>query len=552
MKQTAYSRYESLRANRQQFLDAAREGAKLTIPYLMTEEGFGEGEKLPVPWQSLGAKGCNVLSSKLMLSLFPLNTSFFKLSMNEEELATLPEVTPEIRSEIDLTLAKMERTIMQQISESSDRVILYSAMRHLVVTGNVLLFAGKKNLKLYPLNRFVVDRDGNGEILHIVTKEHIHRSLLPIEFQKMPDGKPNINSAGEDGVKHGVAGSDAEDATVFTHVELKDGAHKWYQECDGKILPNSQGSSPKNITPWICCRFNITDQESYGRSRVSEYQADLQSLEGLMQSMVEGSASMAKVVFAVSPSSVTKPQSLARASNGSIISGRADDVSVISTNKQSDFRTVREMIEILTQRISDAFLILSPRQSERTTATEISAVQQELNEQLSGVYGNLTITLLTPYLNRKLHILQRNKAIPQLPKGLISPVVVAGLNSLGRQQDKVALMEFMNTVAQSLGAEALAKYIVPTEVLKRLAAASGIETLNLIKDQSTMDAEMQQAQQAQITDTLMQQAGQLSKSPIAQQLLNGQNQQNQVIPPEGAGIPSGVPIPQGGEGTEET
>jgi len=545
MKQTALSRYESLRSGRQQFLDAAREAAALTIPYLMTEEGFGEGEKLPIPWQSLGAKGCNVLSSKLMLSLFPLNTSFFKLSINEQELAALPEITPDIRSEVDLTLSKMERTIMQQISESSDRVILYSAMRHLVVTGNVLLFAGKKHLKLYPLNRFVVDRDGNGEILHIVTKEHIHRSLLPKEFQKLPDGVPNINSAGEDGVKHGVAGSDAEDATVFTHCELKDGSHKWYQECDGKILPNSQGSSPKNISPWICCRFNITDQESYGRSRVSEYQADLQSLDGLMQSMVEGSATMAKVVFAVSPSSVTKPQALARASTGSIISGRADDVSVIATNKQADFRTVREMIEILTQRISDAFLILSPRQSERTTATEISAVQQELNEQLSGVYGNLTVTLLTPYLNRKLHILQRNKSIPQLPKGLISPVVVAGLNSLGRQQDKVALMEFMNTVAQSLGAEALAQYIVPTEVLKRLAAASGIETLNLIKDQSTMDQEMAQMQQQQTTDTLMKQAGQLARTPIAEQLLSGNQQQE---PPA---LQERGEIPQGGEGTEQ-
>ena len=58
----------------------------------------------------------------------------------------------------------------------------------------------------------------------------------------------------------------------------------------------------------------------------------------------------------------------------------------------------------------------------------------------------------------------------------------------------------MNTVAQSLGAEALAQYIVPTEVLKRLAAASGIETLNLIKDQSTMDQEMAQMQQQQTTD----------------------------------------------------
>ena len=144
--------------------------------------------------------------------------------------------------------------------------------------------------------------------------------------------------------------------------------------------------------------WNVCDGEAWGRSRCEEFIGDLKSLDGLMQSLVEGSASASKVVFMVSPSATTKAQSLARASNGQVIQGRADDVSVVNVGKTADFRTASEMIASLTSRLSDAFLILNPRQSERTTATEVSALIQELNEQLGGIFGNLTISLLTPYL----------------------------------------------------------------------------------------------------------------------------------------------------------
>ena len=37
---------------------------------------------------------------------------------------------------------------------------------------------GKEGLKLYPLNRYAVDRDGNGNVIEIVTKETISKKLL--------------------------------------------------------------------------------------------------------------------------------------------------------------------------------------------------------------------------------------------------------------------------------------------------------------------------------------------------------------------------------------
>ena len=547
-KETAISRYQFLSTDRSQFLESARDCAELTLPYLITNEGQTSGGKLPIPWQSLGAKGANTLAAKLMLALFPVNTSFFKLSINDAELAAVPDITPEIRSEIDLSLSKMEKIIMQQISETSDRVMLHAALKHLVVTGNVLVFAGKKALKIYPLDRYVVSRDGDGNCIEIITRESIHRSLLPKEFQAA-NVKQDVNAPGEDGPKFGTTGSrDIDDADVYTCAKLQDGQWRWHQEVDDKILPNTKGSAPKKLTPWIPLRFNVCDGEPYGRGRVEEFIGDLKSLEGLTQSLCEGSAAASKVVFLISPSSTTKPQSLARAQNGAIIQGRPDDVGVVTVGKTADFKSVMEMIQDLTKRLSDAFLILNVRHSERTTSTEVQAVQQELNEQLGGIYGNLTHELLQPYLARKLHQLQRSKTVPTLPKGVVSPVVVAGLNGIGRGQDKIALMEFLTTAAQGLGAEAIAQFIDPSEFLKRLAAAQGIDTLNLIKDASTMSQEKQQVQQDMSQQAIMGQIGQLAKAPIAERLMDQAQQQKQDEQLNGQGQPTspeGTPqIPQ--------
>ena len=210
-----------------------------------------------------------------------------------------------------------------------------------------------------------------------------------------------------------------------------------------------------------------------------------------------------------------------------------DDVGVVQVGKTADFRTVQEMIATLSQRLSDAFLVLSVRQSERTTAAEVNATIQELNEQLGGIYSNLTDSLLQPYLNRKMMMLQRQKGVPTLPKGLVLPTVVAGLNGIGRGQDRQALMEFVTTVAQGLGPEAMMQYIDPSEFLRRLAASSGIESLGLIKTEEQLGQERQAAQEQQNQETIMKQAGQLAKSPMAEQMMmnpDGQQQQQPQAP----------------------
>ena len=96
------------------------------------------------------------------------------------------EFPAEIRSELDLSFAKLERMVMDSIAASADRVTVHQAIKHLVVGGNALLFMGKDGIKHYPLNRYVVERDGNGNVIEIVTKELINKQLLPVDIVKDP------------------------------------------------------------------------------------------------------------------------------------------------------------------------------------------------------------------------------------------------------------------------------------------------------------------------------------------------------------------------------
>ena len=493
----------------------------------------GRGQ-IKTPWQSVGAKGVVTLASKLMLALLPPQTSFFKLQVNDSKLGT--EVPAEVRSELDLSFAKLERMVMDSIAASSDRVIIHQAIKHLVVGGNALIFMGQKGLKFFPLNRYVVERDGNGEVLEIVTKERISRKLIPGLLDK-----DKVNTPGQlDG---------DEDVDIYTYVKRENNRFVWHQEVEDKIIPNSMGKASVETSPWLVLRFNIVDDgASYGRGRVEEFLGDLRSLEALMQALVEGSAVAAKVIFCVSPSSTTKPQTIANAGNGAIVQGRPDDISVISVGKQADFKTAMEMAGVLERRISEAMLVLNVRQSERTTAEEVRMTQMELEQQLGGLFSLLTVEFLIPYLNRKLSVMQKTNEIPKLPKGLVTPTIVAGVNAIGRGQDRESLATFLTTLTQTLGPEVMQKEINTNEAVKRYAASMGIDVLNLIKSMS----EQQQQQETQIAKAkemeLVKQTGQLastplmdpSKNPDALNMLGIQNGSGQTQPTSQGQEPPGI------------
>ena len=523
----ARERYNQLATGRSQFLNSAVECSQLTLPYLITDDNAQRINRrsFATPWQSVGSKAVVTLAAKLMLALLPPQTTFFKLQVRDDKLGEAG-LDPTIRSELDLSFSKMERMVMDFIAASSDRVVVHQALKHLIVGGNALIFMGKAGLKNFPLHRYVVNRDGNGNILEIVTKELISRKVLGDDLLGTIEYEPNR-------VQEGATGSNDDDVEVYTCVKLdeKSGRWVWYQEVEGKIIPGSRSTAPKNASPWLPLRFNTVDGEDYGRGRVEEFIGDLKSLEGLSQALVEGSAAAAKVVFLVSPSSTTKPKTIADAGNGAIVQGRPEDVAVIQVGKTADFATAANLAQQIEKRLSEAFLVLSVRQSERTTAEEVRLTQMELEQQLGGLFSLLTVEFLIPYLNRTLLVLQRTNQLPKLPKDMVRPTIVAGINALGRGQDRESLTTFIQTIAQTMGPEAMMQYINPNEAIKRLAAAQGIDVLNLVKTEQQMQQEHQQAQQQQMGGAIVNQAGQMMGTPMMDPEKNpeGFNQMSEMV-----------------------
>ena len=526
----AREKYSKLSTNRSQFLDTAVECSELTLPYLVQQDTSQRAGKkhLTQPWQSVGAKAVVTLAAKLMLAMLPPQTSFFKLQVRDDKLGE--EIEPAMRSELDLSFSKIERMVRDYIDAQNDRVVVHQAIKHLIVSGNALIFMGKDGLKHFPLQRYVVERDGNGNIITIVTKELVDRKILGLE----PLPEYSVNDPNDL-----TTGSNEDDVEVYTCVtqDPSNGRWAWHQEVDDRVIEGSHSTAPKHASPWLVLRFNTVDGEDYGRGRVEEFIGDLRSLDSLSQALVEGSSVASKVIFLVSPSATTKPQTLSQAGNGAIIQGRPEDVGVVQVGKQADFQTASQLMMGLEKRISEAFLILNVRDSERTTAEEVRMTQLELEQSLGGLFSLLTQEFLIPYLNRTLLVLQRSNQIPKLPKDYVRPKIVAGVNQLGRGHDAQALTQFITTIAQTLGPEAILKYVNPSEAIKRLAAAQGIDVLNLVKSEQQLQQDMQQAQQQQQQQALLQQAGQLAGAPMMDPTKNPQAMElasNVLTPPQQA------------------
>ena len=136
-------RYHKLAADREIYLDRARECSELTLPALITPEGFSSATDLYQPFQSIGARGVNNLASKLMLLLLPPNAPFFRLAMDSKTKSEL-DGEGDLRSEIEQGLAGIEREVMSEIENRALRVNFFEALKHLIVSGNVLVHLPKK------------------------------------------------------------------------------------------------------------------------------------------------------------------------------------------------------------------------------------------------------------------------------------------------------------------------------------------------------------------------------------------------------------------------
>lgn len=505
---TCKSRYTRLESDRLTFLNRARRCAELTIPTLIPPQSHSKSTIYYTPWQGIGARGVNNLASKLLLSLLPPNSPFFRLEVDDFTVAQLSG-DPTKRAKVEEGLNKIERAVQSEIEGSGMRAPIFTALKHLIVGGNYLLYLPKDGIKGYSFDKFVVKRDVFGNVLDIIAKDTVSPLSLSREERRLLETiegeiDDETNEKEEDDFDEDVN----ETVDVYTRLYRADNKWKLYQEINGKVVPGSEGTYPLDKSPMIVLRWTSIDGEDYGRSYVEEYLGDLISLEGLSKAIVQASAAAAKVVFLLNPNGVTRLKDVTKAESGDVVIGQRQDIDSLQTDKQADMRIAHEAAKTISDRLSAAFLMNASvqRQAERVTAEEVRFMASELEDALGGVYSILSQEFQLPFVVRVLDRMTKAKRVPTLPKGVVKPVIVTGLEALGRGHDLNKYNMLLKAV-QPLGPEVLAKYMNPADYISRVATSLGIDASGLVKTEEQIAQESEQAAQAQQQQMMADMAG---------------------------------------------
>ena len=513
LQQSAKERYETLKQNREHFLDRAQECSELTIPSLVPPDGFHHSTELYNPFQSVGARGVNNLASKLLLLLLPPNSPFFRLAISGDAKVELDQ-QKEMKSEVEKSLATIEREVSNKIEQLALRVSVFEALKHLIVAGNVLTYLPKKgSMRVFPLTNFVCKRDASGNIIEIVIKETIHPTYLDKDtlqrISEYEDYKPD------------------EECDLYTHIyKIDEKSFYTCQEVKGVKIESSQGTYPADALPYQALRMVRVDNENYGRGYVEEFLGDLKSLEGLSQALVESAAASSKVVFMVRPNSVTRKKDLANTRNGDIITGSSEDVAVLQAQKQYDLQVVERSIAKLEERMSYAFLLNTAiqRDAERVTAQEIRYMAQQLETSMGGIYSLLSQEFQLPLVTILMKRMSQANEIPSLPKNSVKPTIITGVEALGRGNDLQKLREFVAEVANLAQVNpAIVQSLNTQDLIKRIATGLGIDTEGLVKSEEEL-AQEQAAQEEQMQN---QQMMQMAEKAVAPAVAGAMKQQEQ-------------------------
>lgn len=495
----AKAAYDRLKTDRAPYETRAQNCAKVTIGHLFPAESDNSSTNYSTPYQAVGARGVNNLSAKVHLALFPLEP-WMKLKVSEWQAKQLIGNAEDLAA-IEAGLSMVERIMMSYMEANAYRTTLHELIRQLVIAGAALIYlpppdgASQGNpMKLYTLHNHVVQRDGLGNVLQVITLDKVAFAALPEDVRTKLDGdyKPD------------------EEIEVYTHVYLDDesGDFLSYQEIDGEEVEGTDGTYPVTACPWIPVRWTKRDGEHYGRSHVEEYLGDLQSLENLSEAMVKFSMIASKVVALVNPNGITQVRRLTKATTGAFVPGRKADIEFLQLEKTADFTVAKSVADNIEARLSYVFMLNSAvqRGGERVTAEEIRYVARELEDTLGGVYSILSQELQLPIIRVLLSQLQATQQIPDLPQEAVEPTVSTGSEALGRGQDLDKMTQFLQAMQLVAPLEQDGDLNAKTIKL-RLAQAIGIDTTNLILTEDEKAQKMAENMAASGGDALAQQAG---------------------------------------------
>lgn len=467
--------------------------ASLTIPKVCLPEGFDpESTDQTHDYQSIGAQAVNNVVNKLMLSMFAPSRPFFKMGLKDQSQMSRRIKENGMDVDVQTILSGMERKAVAAFESSGQRPKLFQGLRHLVVTGNVLLILDKPAIRVMGIRYYNVKRTADGRVHTLVIRERVKFNELDLEVQQAVMG---YNSP-EGEVEHYKLICLLPSGNY--HMTQWVGSQKLPMKFDGKWTPEKL---PYRVLAW-----DLADESDYGTGLVEEYVADLEAASVLSEAVVNGGVLGAEYRWLVNPTGMTTADDFNVSKNGDALAGREEDIKATQGGNPEAIKVAQAVLDVYEKRIGRGFLVGSAvvRASERTTAEEVRLTANELETSFGGVYSTLAPTIQLPMSHWLIA-----KIDTRILGSSIEITIVTGLDALSRNGDLENLRLALSDMAQLTQApESLQERIDWDVMWKFVCQGRGVDiTQNFLLTQDQVNKNRAAQAQVQANANVSQAAG---------------------------------------------
>ncbi len=434
MGSTVEEEYGKMCQVRSPFLRSAEKYSEMSLPYIMPRSGTKNTEGLNQHgYQSICADGVNNLANKMVQTLFPVNQPFFSLDVDSSEAIEDSEKLKEINLEFN----KITRIMQRHFKSLKLRSKLVLFMKHLIIAGNCALVRDVDgHYRLFSLNNYCVARDHRDRLVKMILLEKIMRGSLPGDAQTKLKQEARLRNVEIDDKDKSLK--------LFTKYEFDyaNGVVNQIQTIDDVVL--YEESIPLKENPAIVCRWNESDCEDYGRGHMEDVAGDAFVVNMLSKARATGAAVMMEVRYLIKRGAALSVSDLEKSENGDTMIGEEGDVSLLQLEKYADKTLITDVINECETRLNKGFMNIQSavRDSERTTAYEISLLAADLDLNKGGIYSTLGDDLQKPLAQGLMNDVLGKDLDPTF-----EPNITTGLDALGTAGELQKLQQFTQYMA---------------------------------------------------------------------------------------------------------
>lgn len=494
-------------ADRQWHLKQAREAALLCDVTACPPRDWQQQTDLPAIHQDIGPLGIANMESVVMSALFPPGLPWAG-QMLPPDIEYDPRVSAEEKEQWNWELRYQDVIIQSalegagmdtpgNLSPSSFHSSQQRAVRSLLITGDCLeQFTDDLRLRTIRLDHYTTQRDSCCNVLsHTIWEKVDPLTLTQAEWDK--SGWDNDDKAQ---LKEMAARDRLQD--LYTRVEWQPWTRKWVicQETNQNEISERDVSAEDN--PYIPSSLRLVEGFNYGLGFIDRIRAGIRSYDAMMLAMKQYAGQKAKLVPAIDHASPTREKDLLKPSGQpvrmNVKAGVVQDVAFLSANMPGNMSDVFAVMERIRGDLGVAMLLPSEsvRNSERTTALEVQAVINQINQATGGYFTPMADMLQRPKFEyARSWVKRKHKGIfgdSDLPAKI---EILTGARAIARQNRVQSILTLADVFAK-LGPEAQARLDVGV-VASVLARYLNITEPGMVKSDEKIRQEQKQAMDAQ-------------------------------------------------------